>query len=82
MYNKTPRPAGRPAREPKTRLIALRLPPRLLAFLEQLAREQSVTVSEALRRLIEQRQRERQEDLRGWSDFASRALGLRPARRR
>lgn len=74
-------PGGRPTDEPKTRLIALRLPPRLLRFIEQLAREQSVSVSEALRRLIEQRQRERQDDLRGWHDFAARALGARRRRR-
>ena len=77
MYNKTSRRGGRPTQEPKTRLIAVRLPPRLLAFLEQLAHDQNVTLSEALRRLVEQRHREREEDLRDWSDFASRALGLR-----
>ncbi len=84
MYNKTSRRGGRPTKDPKTRLIAVRLPPRLLAFLEQLAREQNVSVSEALRRLVDQRQRERQDDLRGWHEFAGRAFAdvLRPRRRR
>jgi metal-responsive CopG/Arc/MetJ family transcriptional regulator len=70
-------PGGRPSDEPKTKLIAVRLPPRLLAFVEQLAREQNVTRSQALRALVEQRLRERQEDIRGWRPFASRAIAKR-----
>jgi hypothetical protein len=80
MYNKTSRRGGRPTDEPKTRLIAVRMPARLLAFLEQLAGEGHVTVSEALRCLVEQRLRQRQEDMEGWRHFAQRAL--RPGRRR
>jgi hypothetical protein len=60
-----------------TELVALRLPARLMRFVEKLASEQNTTVSQALRSLIEQRMRERMQDLRGWSDFATRALGTR-----
>ena len=77
MYNKTATLGDRPSRERKTKLIALRLPPRLWAFVQQLASEQNVTLSEALRSLVELRLRERQQDLREWRQFASRAFGER-----
>jgi hypothetical protein len=74
-------PGGRPTSEPKTKLVALRLPVRLLRFVEQLAREQRVGVSEAMRRLIEERLQEREHASRDWRDLAPRAIGLRPRKR-
>lgn len=73
-------PGGRPTDERKTKLVAVRLPARLFRFLEQLACEQRIGVSEALRRLIEQRMRDRQNALREWRKLAPRAFGPRPRR--
>jgi len=73
-------PGGRPTEDPKTKLVALRLPPRLLRFVEQLAHEGNITVSAAIRQLIERRMDEREDHLQAWRASATRAF--RPPRPR
>ncbi len=49
-------PAGRPTDDPKTELVAFRLAPRQLRWLKKVARRQRVTLSEALRLVLDEAQ--------------------------
>jgi Arc/MetJ-type ribon-helix-helix transcriptional regulator len=47
------RPRGRPTDDPKTELVAVRLAPRHVEHLDQLAERGAVSFSEALRQLLD-----------------------------
>lgn len=48
-------PRGRPTSDPKTSLVAVRLAQRHVQLLEELARRDGVSISEALRRVLDER---------------------------
>ena len=47
-------PAGRPTDDPKTELVAFRLAPRQLRWLKKVARRKRITLSEALRLVLDE----------------------------
>jgi hypothetical protein len=48
-----PIPGGRPTDDPKTELVAFRLAPRYLRLLQRLARRDGVSLTEALRKILD-----------------------------
>ena len=54
LYVKHAPQRGRPTNDPKTQLVAVRLPIRHLRLVERRAKSDDVTFSEALRRFLEE----------------------------
>jgi len=81
-------PGGRPTEDPKANLLAVRLPKRHLRALRARARTEGVTVSEALRRCLDEwlgqppRSRRPTADERKTFEQVFAAVGLKPIARR
>jgi hypothetical protein len=54
LLYKTHMAGGRPTDDPKTTLVAARLAPRHVRLLERRARREAITLSEALRRYLDE----------------------------